>query len=176
MKNQVMAMAITGIDDNLIEDAQNIVKKSRKLSNVYSICALAACLVLVFTCVFAFSGRNNTQLFVNGNEISDSPVVIDFPVAAFARETTTETYIPLALKPAKETTIEVTKGTMEIYSSDTNAHLFTGSQFTVNQGVNVYWVVDGSDINNSYRLMLNDNSVYELSHDETTGSVSICKQ
>ena len=53
MINEVMAKAVTGIDDKLILDAEAKIRKKPSFRPIYGVCALAACLVLVFTFIFS---------------------------------------------------------------------------------------------------------------------------
>ncbi len=179
MKSEVMAAAVTGIDDNLITEAQQISRKSNKLRPLYSICAVAACLVLVFTFIFAVGNQSKApELILNGSKITGEPVAVDIPITAYARELGNELTIPLSLDIKEPTKIKISKGKMNVCSRDNTDTLYhTGTQYTTDIPVNIDWTIDGSDITKSYTLTLNDGEVvYALSFDEGTSLWSICKR
>ncbi len=199
MKNEVMAKAITGIDDKLIAEAQGTTKRSNKLRPLYSICALAACLVLVFTFIFAvgnsektpvplIDGDKTTQqepvLLYNGSKITQEPITFDLPITAFARDSDVEIAVDLSLDIKEPTLISVSKGKMYISSfKDTNTFYYSdtlyceGTQYLAEIPVNIAWIIDGSDITKPYTLTLNhEEAVYTLNFDESTSLWSICKQ
>ena len=173
-----MAQAITGIDDALITEAQVITKKSNKLRPVYSICALAACLVLVFTFIFT-AGRNTApELLLNESKITNIPAVIDVPKTVWSRDADNHIYIDLALDTKANTKITVSGGEMHVCSrKNTDTLYYTGTQYTTDIPVNIDWIIDGSNTTKSYTLTLNEGEfVYTLSFNNETSQWSICKQ
>lgn len=179
MINEVMAKAITGIDENLISDAENIKKKSNIIRPVFSLCAVAACLVLVFTFIFAFGNRySGPKLFMNDSEIVHTPITVDSPVAAMTRSTDYSFIVYLTLNTKENTKLSVSGGEMHVVSAnDTDTLYYTGTEYTTDIPVNIHWHVDGSDITKAYALTLNDSeTVYTLSYDEAASGWSICKQ
>lgn len=178
MKNEVMARAVTDIDDNLITEAQVITKRSNRLRPVYSIAALAACLVLVFTLIFNVVSSGSFGLFIGNEKISDKPIAVNSPTAAYARIITREQTVSLSLKTKEPTKITVSAGVMSVCSAGQTDTLYhKGTEYTTDIPVNIHWTVDGSDTTKSYTLTLNDGEeVYALSFDEGTSLWSICKQ
>ncbi len=179
MKNEVMAAAVTGIDDKLITEAQVITKRSNRFHPVYSIAALAACLVLVFTFIFALGNRDaSPELFINGSKITSEPIAVDIPMTAFARDSDTEITIPLSLDIKEPAKITLSDGVMSVCSAGNSDTLYhTGTDYTTDIPVNIHWTIDGSDITKSYTLTLNDGEiVYALSYNESDSFWSICKQ
>ena len=178
MKSEVMAAAITGIDEKLIADASNIGKKKRSLRPIYGICALAACLVLVFT--FMFTGKEKTvspQLFINGTEISQTQIMASSPKTHLARETSNEICVELTLSTERDTALKVSHGKMDICSTDDTGTLYyTGNEYTTRESVSICWHIDEPDIKKSYNLTIDEETVYNLSYDETSGNWLICKQ
>lgn len=178
MKSEVMAAAITGIDEKLIADAGNIGKKKRSLKPIYGICALAACLVLVFT--FMLTGKEKTktpQLLINGTEISQTQIMANAPKAYLARETSNELCVELTLSTERDATLKVSHGKMDICSADdTNTLYYTGNEYTTRESVSIYWYIDEPDIKKSYNLTIDEDTVYNLSYDEISGNWLICKQ
>lgn len=178
MINEVMAKAITGIDDRLIEEANEQISKKPTFRPIYGICALAACLVLVFTFIFsAAKAPNAPELFMDSAVIESSPVSLNVPVSAQARETTRSLYLNLSLEISEETKIKVSHGTMNICSSgNTHTLYYTGTEYTTGKSVGIHWSLDDIDINSVYTLTLNDSIVYTLSYDDSTSLWSICRQ
>lgn len=178
MKNEVMAQAMTYIDDELITQAGNAKPAKKSFRPVYSLIAVAACIVLVFTFIFAFP-KNYTQsnLLINGEIITDSPFKIDLPVTAQARDLSQSISLFLTLQISEDTKIKVSHGKMDICSSDnTDTLYFSGTEYTTDKPVNINWYLDDTDINSVYTLTLSDSTVYNLSFDTDSSLWTICKQ
>lgn len=180
MNTEVMAVAITGIDDKLITDAQNIGNKKKLTRPIYGICALAACLVLVFTFIFSIpkNGRaTEPQLQINGNVISQEAVSVNTAVQVRRREIAKDISLWLNLETDRETEIQVSHGKMDICSSEnTDTLYFTGTEYTTDKPVSIRWYIDDSDKKKSYKLTVDDDIIYTLSYDESDSCWSICKQ
>lgn len=176
MKNDVMAYAVTGIDSKLIQEAENASKAKNRLRPVYALCAVAACLVLVFTFIFPQFQEKGTQLLVNGCEITGSPVSVQTPANIGMRGI--DLNIDLSLNITKETKISISAGEMSVCSAgNTDTLYYTGNEYTTDIPVNIHWRVDGSDIKSVYTLTLDEGeTVYKLYYDESTLSWSMCKQ
>lgn len=176
MKYDIMSAAMTGIDDKLITDAHNIRRKT-SFKPVYSICALAACLVLVFTFVFSLSNRGGVKLLLDNSTITEKAVTVDVPLTAYARDIDRKFTVSLTLKTNESTKISISNGEMSVCSSgNTDTLYYHGTEYTTEIPVNIHWTVDGSDINSAYTLTLNDEVSYALTYDEATSLWSICKQ
>ena len=179
MKNEVMAKAITGIDDNLISDAENIKKKKSIIRPVFSLCAVAACLVLVFSFIFTLASQPKTQLLLNGNEVTDIPIALETPYSLKSRAVSNEFTVLLTLEVYESTDITISKGKMNVCSAgETKTLYYTGTSYTTEVPVNIHWLVDGLDINSAYTLTVtgDEETVYALTFDETHAMWSICKQ
>lgn len=178
MINEVMAKAITGIDDRLVEEANEQISKKPTFRPIYGICALAACLVLVFTFIFSAPKTPTApELFMDNTVIESSPVSLNTPVTIQSRETNKPLYLNLSLEISEETKIEVSHGTMNICSSgNTDTLYYTGTRYTTEKSVGIHWSLGDTDINSVYTLTLNDSIVYTLSYDNSTSLWSICKQ
>lgn len=178
MINEVMAKAVTGIDDKLILDAEAKIRKKPSFRPIYGVCALAACLVLVFTFIFsAPKAPAVPELFMDNAVIGSSPVNLNSPATVQSRETNQLLYLNLSLKISEETEISVSHGTMNICSSgNTDTLLYSGIKYTTDKPVSIHWYLDGTDINSVYTLTLNDSIIYTLSYDDSTSLWSICKQ
>ena len=177
MINEVMAKAVTGIDENLISDAEKVTKKRNIIRPVFSVCAVAACLVLVFTFIFT-ANSNKTELFLSNSKITQSPTAVDVPMTAMIRAVDYNLTVNLDLYTKGATKITISGGEMNICSKgNTDTLYYTGTEYTADIPVSIHWTVDGSDIQKAYTLTLNDGeSIYTLSYDETASNWSICKQ
>lgn len=178
MKNEVMAKAVTGIDENLISGAENV-KKKNIIRPIFSVCAVAACLVLVFSFIFTLSGQPDTKLLLGDTEVADTSVLIDIPAPVNARAIESEFTVSLTLKVYESTDIRISKGKMNVCSAgETDTLYYTGDCYKTDIPVNIHWLVDGSDINSAYTLTLTDEeeTVYELTYDETSSQWSIRRQ
>lgn len=177
MKNEVMARALTGIDDKLITEAADVKQRRKSFRPIYALCAVAACLVLVFTFVFkAPKPTATSELLLNGEVITDSPSEIHLPATVSARSTNTDISLYLTLQISEDTKIKVSHGKMDICPTDNADLIFSGTEYTAQEPVNINWYLDGSDINSVYNLTLGDDIVYNLYYDEGTSLWSICKQ
>lgn len=178
MINEVMAKAFTGIDDNLITEAEAKLSKKPVFKPLYGICALAACLVLVFTFILsAPKPPANPQLLMDNTAITNAPVSLSLPATVQAREKAQSLSLTLSLETDEETRISVSHGTMDICSSgNTDTLYFSGTEYTTQKSVSINWYLDSTDINSVYTLTLDDDTVYTLSYDENTSLWSIRKQ
>lgn len=178
MKNEVMAKAVTGIDEKLISDAEHT-KKKNTLRPVISICAVAACLVLVFTFIFA-SGTRRTEpeLLMNDIKITDSPVLVESPKTAMARATNPSLVVYLTLNTKESTKIHVSDGEMTVVSAgDTDTLYYKGTEYTTDIPVNLHWDINDADTSATYTLTLGESeAVYTLGYDEVSSNWSICRQ
>ncbi len=178
MMNEVLANAVTGIDENLISDAENAGRKKNIIRPVFSICAVAACLVLVFTFIFTFGARyTGPELIMNDCIITDAPAFVDVPMTAMARETCASIEVHLTLNTRENTSIRISGGEMSVVSAEnTDTLYYTGTEYTTDIPVNIHWRVDGSDTTTAYTLTLGGKTVYELTYDESDSLWSVRKQ
>ncbi|MBE6737719.1 MAG: hypothetical protein E7566_03570 [Ruminococcaceae bacterium] len=178
MKSEVIIKALTDIDDKLITEAETYKASKKNFRPIYALCAIAACLVLVFSFIFSLPKNNTTaKLLLGGEVISDSPLEVHLPATASAREINNKLSLSLTLQISDDTNIKVSHGKMDICSSDnTDTLYFSGTEYTTDKPVNINWYLDGTDINSVYKLTLGDSIVYTLSYDESISLWSICKQ
>jgi len=181
MKHEVMAAAITDIDEKLIEDAETKRPAKRSFRSLYAICAVAACLIIVFTFVFIIQPSKTVtespKLSFNDTLVGDTPVNINAPASLKARGIDQRVSLSLSLEISEDTCIKVSQGKMDICLSDnTDKVIFSGDKYKTDKSVNINWYIDGSDINSVYTLTLDDSINYTLSYDASTSVWSICKQ
>lgn len=179
MINEVMAKAVAEIDDNLISDAEKATRKRNIIRPIFTVCAVAACLVLVVSFIFTLANQPTTQLLLNDTEVTDIPMAIDAPAEAMARSVSNYFTVSLTLEAYESTDIRISGGKMNVCSAgDTDTLYYTGTEYTTEIPVNLHWVVDGSDTSSAYNLTISgdEESIYALIYDENTSMWSICKQ
>lgn len=180
MKNEVMAKAITGIDDDLIVSAHtNTVSRPKKKKWLY-ICAAEACLIALFFAILSTQHKGEMKIRINGNTVSDEPVFIDVPAPLTddMRQTTFQAItVPIELIINGNSSIHTVDGTIEVSSAETEEILCIGQYYMTNESVNIQWIIENAEINKSYQLRLkNDTVVLVLSYDKNTGNWKLMKQ
>ena len=157
MANEVMARAITGIDDKLITDAYSASHKKRNLKPLYSIGAMAACLVLILTTVFALSPKG-TQIYLYSEKVTDTPCIVNevSPVSSSTRIKTQELTIPFDIKLTGETKILAEK---EIAKKE----------------LSLYWTIESPEKTETYTLTLEGTKtqILTLEYDEESYNWSV---
>ncbi len=137
MKNELLARAMTEIDDALIAEANERPARSKVthrtlLQAVYRWGTIAACALLVLGVVIAGNlGSNDVLLY--GESITDQSKMINMP-RAIAHMIDTE--IPLELEFKKETTLTLTEGVMTVLDGGGEV-VFEGSEYTVRGSISM---------------------------------------
>ncbi|MCI8669708.1 MAG: hypothetical protein HFI34_09340 [Lachnospiraceae bacterium] len=180
MKNEVMAKAITGIDDELIVSAHtNTVSGGKKRKWIY-ICAAEACLIALFFAILSTRHKGEMKILINGTAVSDEPVFIDVPapLTSDMRQTTSQAItVPIELIINGNSDIQATDGTIEVSSAESEDMLCVGRYYMAEESVNVRWTIEDAEFNQSYQLRLkNGVMVLVLSYDKNTGNWKIMKQ
>lgn len=175
MKNEILARAITGIDDELIIAAHSDSVSDRKNKKPVFFFAVAACFLLV--CTISLIGQLNSgiKITVNGNSITKEPVLIDVPMP-YSRLLSEDTFsFSLELEPRKETSVSISDGTIKVYSSETDELLYCGESYKTNEAVTLLWEVAVPAPATAYKMRLNK-TVLILSFDENTNQWTIKMQ
>lgn len=148
MKNEVMARAITQIDDDLIEQA-HAVKKRNFHAKAW---ALAACLALVCSLGLGMLFMGSPTAQIDGNPIPKQGIVLDSPTPLNTEpraigEITVEIEVSAGAVWAKE-------GLLEVYSAENGALLHSGRFYRSTQDMLLRWTVAEPDPAKSYTLQL----------------------
>ena len=157
MKNEVLAKAMTGIEDELIVSARMPVSYKNKRNFWKSVCAAAACLFLIIGIAFMLHDRREVKVSVYGNLVENQAIALDVPEPLFAgnRQTTLEEIVvPIQIETNQQLTIEALDGQVEGYVLGTQELLFTGQIGNVSTSVMVYWFVDYPKPGHVYQLRL----------------------
>ena len=180
MKNEVMAKALTGIDDELIVSAHtNTVSRHIKKKWIY-ICAAEACLIALFFAILSTQHKGEMKILIYGNAVSDEPVFIDVPakLSSDMRQTNSQAIlVPVEMHINGNSSIHASDGTIEVSSPKTDEVLCIGQYYMAAGSVNVRWVIEDAEISESYQLRLkNDNTVLVLSYDKNSENWILTKQ
>lgn len=148
MKNEVMARAITQIDDDLIEQA-HAAKKTRFPKVLW---AAAACLALVCSLSFGMLFMGSPTARIDGRPIPQQGLVLESPTPLNTEprtvgEITVEIEVSAGAVWAKE-------GLLEVYSAESGALLHSGRFYRGSQDMLLHWTVAEPDPAQSYSLQL----------------------
>lgn len=174
MVNEVMAQAITGIDDELITNAYNAYNKKHNKKTIYAIISVAACLVLVFTAGFLFAPKN-TQVYLDGEKITGNPVIVSSPLstASISPRLSDELSVHLTLDFKAETRIFTDSGSFSVCGITEDTLFYTGRDFTADKEtakktLSLYWTVENPETDKTYTLTLEEKQsrILKLQYDE----------
>lgn len=175
MANEVMAKALSGIDDELIVNAYKASTKKRNLKPLYSISAIAACLVLIFTAMFALP-QKSTQIYLYSEKVTHIPCIVNQPSAlsSLPRTYSQDLSIPLDVKLAGETKITCSQGTIAPCGENqdcfyyTTGNTFLADKDTAKNPLSLLWTIESPDETKTYTLTLEGKKteVLTLSFDE----------
>ena len=157
MKNEVMARALTDIDDDLIVDAHTSARKPKRLSLYRFGAAAAACLILAFGILFYTNLPGGGEITVSGTLLADEPVAVGatspaaFSVSPMQRSDDTLT-VSLDLVPDGKAKIRTEDGSFAVVPQGTNASVYTGTDYTAAESVTVKWSIPAPDTSRIYEL------------------------
>ena len=146
MKNELLARAMTNIDDELIEQANEMPVRRAKVLRPNFVRyitrwgSIAACVAVMIAVVIATRvGGNDVRLY--GESITDAPrVITEFMPRSFTHSvdpiSITAVSLPLELEFDKSTTLTLESGSMEVLDEAGNT-VYSGEQYTVKGAVSV---------------------------------------
>ncbi len=152
MKNEILAQAMTHIDDALIAEADerrtrgaNITARTL-MRNVYRYGAVAACLILAIGVLIA-GNIGGQDVLLYGESIADSPrTVAEYMPRAVAYYVDTfeieDVSLPLELEFKKETTLTLAEGSMLVLDQNGDT-LYEGNEFVANGSVSIIVTLPG---------------------------------
>lgn len=180
MKNEVMARALTDIDDDLIADARTSARKSKRLSLYRFGAAAAACLILTFGILFYTNLPGGGEITVAGTLLADEPVAIGaispaaFSVNPMQRSDDTLT-VSLELVPDGKARIRTEDGSFAIVPAGADTSIYTGIDYTADESVTVKWAIPSPDTSRTYRLTVGRKQLM-LYYDASVNNWLIAKQ
>lgn len=160
MHNEVLARAITEIDDALIATAHEKPAGIRMHKNQRwrAVFAVAACLALLFSGVRFHQWQTKLDILVDGNALFGQTVVLEVPAPASpdTRKTMPDSVtVPIAIAANSKVTIAATDGTIAVYDAQTNALLGDGTLVTASGNLTVAWTVTSPAEHTLYTLKIN---------------------
>ena len=166
MKNEILAQAMTHIDDALIAEADERPAKGSKITSrslmrkIYRFGAVAACALLAVGVLLAGNlGGHDVLLY--GESIEDSPrTVYEYMPLAIVMENSS---IPLELEFKKETKLTLTSGSMIVLDENGNT-ICEGNEYVANGKVAIIITVPSDteeciiETDRSYNIVLRSDS------------------
>lgn len=173
MKNEVLARAITGIDDDLIVSAHRRALFKPRIIRRFSAVA-AAC--LIFVCGTMFLSHNNRELeiLINGTAVSSQPVSVTTQNARQVDPAANVITVPLEIVSDGELTITTVDGTIEVYSLQTYEPICTGQSCKTNGPAAVQWILDDPNRNQTCKIHVNHQELI-LRYEKTTNNWMITR-
>ena len=168
MNNEVMARAVTELDDGLIAGAHTFSKKRRFSRPAARLLAAAACITVVFCAVFTFFSSERIDVSVNGEEVSGRPLAV--AGASLNRSVPQELSVPIAVRTDKPISVEASDGFL--VTDTKNIHR---KSLTLTGDTNLVWTVENPDIGQQYFLSLDRKTGLMLSYDESLNKWTILK-
>ncbi len=177
MANEVMAKAITGIDDELIVNAYTASRKKRNLKPLYTIGTLAACLTLIFTVIFSTFSKG-TEIYLNSDKVTSNPVAIAsplFPASMSPRAINDTLTLSLEIDLSSHTSISCSQGTIAVYEKGTDTLIYSGNTCTSENDVSLVWTINDPDEAKNYTLTLEGKKtqILKLNFDENQNNWTI---
>lgn len=159
MKNEILAMAITGIDDDLIADAHTV--PAPKLISFKRAAALAACLAVIVSTAIWFSSNNRTSITVFNQKLSAEPITIsqktDNPdLRVYSQADDIQLSAEIEIKVNGETTISVSSGSMQITDLDGNILMYDGTRYKTESNVQIIWSVEAAADVTQFKMTVED--------------------
>ena len=177
MKNELLARAITYIDDELIEQANEKPAKRALMASPFTMRnfmrwgSLAACIIVTLSLVIAthVSG-DGVRLY--GEIITDEPrTITEFMPRSITHSidpaSLTALSLPLELEFDKSTTLTLENGSMEILDQNGET-LYSGNQYTARGKISVCITLPPNttqckiSTNRGYHIVLEQNEALEL--------------
>ena len=156
MKNEVMARALTDIDDDLIADAHFSARKPKRLS-LFRFGAAAACLILLVGVLFYANMPGGSEITVAGTLLEDEPIAVGkvspsaFSVSPMQRSDDTLT-VSLELIPDGKAKIQTEDGSFAVIPAGAGSSVYTGTDYTATESVTLKWAIPSPDTSRTYRL------------------------
>ncbi len=168
MKHEVMARAISELDDELIASACDY--RPRRVRAFPRVLAAAACLALILTAALTMTRRApETDILIGGTALSAAPIPIDqpAPMALDPAESAQPLEILLTVegKADEATAVSVSGGTLSPEADSSSADL----SCTVTGEASLVWRIEAPDENARYTLSLDGKAAAVLHYDGAKG-------
>lgn len=168
MNNEVMARAVTELDDGLIAGAHTFSKKSSFSRPAARLLAAAACVTVMLCAVLAFFSSERIDVSVNGEEVSGRPLAV--AGASLNRSVPQVLSVEIAIRTDKPISMKASDGFVGTDGSDAG-----GKTLALTGDSTFVWTVENPDIGQQYFLMLGRKTGLMLSYDESLNNWTILK-
>jgi len=150
MKNELLARAISELDDDLLEEArQPIQKKKYPITHLQRWAALAACFVVLVASLMSLQSKDDIGVFVNGvNMMAENSVEIPLFTSPQRRQTA-RTEIPMNISDVGSSVTLVTYDGSVLLHTDGTEH----RELVAYGGTEIIWVVN-TLMHDSFELKL----------------------
>lgn len=174
MNNEIMAKALSELDDDLVEEASEFSsRKTKKRGAVKGILAFAACLAVTAAFSFSFFFSEKVEVGFEGKPLSDFPVAVSDSgdeMPFILRINAYEIEIPLEIDGKGKTKLKALDGKLFLSDFDEGE-----TEIELSGVFSVSWVVQYPDEEKEYTLKVGKNTVLTLSFDETLNKWTILK-
>lgn len=167
MNNEVMARAVTELDDGLIAGAHTFSKR-RSFGRLAARLLAAACITVVLCAVFSFFSFERIEVSVNGTAVSGRPIAV--AGSTMTRSVPLELSVEITIRTDKPISVEASDGFIGTNGSDTDRKTLALTGDTT-----LVWTVDNPDIGQQYFLSLDRKTGLMLSYDESLNKWTILK-
>lgn len=169
MNNEIMARAMSQIDDELIAEAYEVSAKGKKQGRIIKLLATAACIALVAVSAFSIFSGEKFEVSVGGNTVSNEPVVISTLTAK--RSAQEDLCIELEVEADGKIKIEAVDGEISLESSNVGEKAIEATD-----SFSVFWTVKNPDKSRDYTVILDGKTDLTLSFDESLNKWTILKK
>ena len=173
MKNEILAQAMTHIDDALIAEADERRSRFARITsrtlmrNAYRWGSIAACMILAVVVLIA-ANIGGQDVLLYGESIADSPRTVgEYMPRAVAYYVDThaieDVSLPLELEFKKETTLTLESGSMLVLDKNGDT-LYEGNEFVANGSISLIVTLPGDTeqavitTSRGYNIVLTRNS------------------
>lgn len=168
MNNEVMARAVTELDDDLIAGAHTFSKKRSFSRTAARLLAAAACITVVLCAVIAFFSFERIEVSVNGEAVSGRPIAV--AGSTMTRSVPHQLSVEIAIRTDKPVSVEASDGYIGANGSDADR-----KTLALMGDATFVWTVENPDIGQQYFLSLDRKTGLMLSYDESLNKWTILK-
>lgn len=173
MKNEVMARAITEIDDELIVSAHRPASSGRNTVKYFSAFA-AACLLVICGVIFLLNrDSGSTPKIVFGEAVisTQQSKIATYDLWQIPQALIT---VPVEIYSERELEITAVDGTISVFSAETGEQIYVGQSCKTSGDVKAEWTIEDPDTDKTYRITVNNReTVYMLRYDQTSDQWSV---
>lgn len=168
MNNEVMARAVTELDDGLIAEAHTVSQKRKSRHFTVRLLAVAACVTVMLCAVLAFFSFERIEVSVNGEEVSGRPIVV--AGVSMNRSAPQELSVEISIRTDKPISLKASDGFI-----GTDTQNVGGKTLALTGDTTFVWTLENPDIGQAYFLSLDRKTGLMLSYDESLNKWTILK-